>query len=182
MDNAPLTRREFEINEGGALTHPAEPETATMSKQPPARFQRVLDELDAIGADTRPDLARLSKAIRAFGNAQYDPLWMGTDFARAPDARGARSLHHEHVDVAAAETFVAAMKSKLAVSHAKGRYGSQYIDAATLSRALREHVEKGDPVDVANCCMFLWMLGSSICSSHDCAADAARAFHQPGTK
>ncbi|VVG70921.1 hypothetical protein PAP18089_01893 [Pandoraea apista] len=41
----------------------------------PASFQRVLDELDAIGADTRPDLAPLINAIRAYGNAQYDPLF-----------------------------------------------------------------------------------------------------------
>lgn len=44
-----------------------------------ASFQNVLNELDAIGADTRPDLAPLTKAIRAYGNAQYDPLWMSMD-------------------------------------------------------------------------------------------------------
>lgn len=157
-----------------------------MHKQPIGSFQRVLDELDAIGTDARPDLAPLSMAIRAFGNAQYDPLGMGMDFVQAPAAWRALFSRSEHADeqqadAAAAGTFLTAMKNKLASSHAKGRSGWQYIDAVTLSRALREHVDKGDPVDVANFCMFLWMLGSPICGSRECTADATRACHQPRT-
>lgn len=57
-----------------------------------ANFQNVLNELDAIGADTRPDLAPLAKAIRAYGNAQYDPLWMGMDVARGEDVSLRRTI------------------------------------------------------------------------------------------
>lgn len=85
LNDALLSQREFQIDEGGALTHPAKPETATMHKQPLNSFERVLDELDAIGGDTRPDLAPLARAIRAFGNSQYDPLYMGMDFAKGQD-------------------------------------------------------------------------------------------------
>lgn len=85
LNDALLSQREFQIDEGGALAHPAKPETATMNKQPLSSFQRVLDELDAIGADTRPELAALTKAIRAFGNAQYDSLWMSMDATNGAD-------------------------------------------------------------------------------------------------
>lgn len=82
---------------------------------------------------------------------------------------------------AGAETFVAALKRKLATSHATGSFGCQYIDALTLSRALRTQVDKGDPVDVAILCMYLWMLGSSISSRDDCASSIPRAPHQVET-
>lgn len=35
-----------------------------------------------------------------------------------------------------------------------------YLDR--LSRMLRDHVNKGDPRDVANFCMFLWNRGEAI--------------------
>lgn len=89
LNDALLSQREFQIDEGGALTHPAKPETPTMHKQPLGSFQLVLNELDAIGADTRPDLAALTKAIRAFGNAQYDQLWMGMATTPTPAAQSA---------------------------------------------------------------------------------------------
>lgn len=63
--------------------------TLQSGRERPASFQRVLDELDAVGADTRPDLAPLTNAIRAFGNTQYDPLWMGMDVTASPVAQSA---------------------------------------------------------------------------------------------
>lgn len=42
---------------------------------------------------------------------------------------------------------------------------------------LREHVEKGDPQDVANFCMFLWSLGHGIA-----AAPAAQPERAPMTR
>lgn len=58
-----------------------------------------------------------------------------------------------------------AMKEKLAASRFKGRSGWQDkadCSQADLSRMLREHVEKGDPVDVANFCMMLHARGERI--------------------
>jgi hypothetical protein len=64
---------------------------------------------------------------------------------------------HQHPDDEAVDRFAARMKWKLAKARAKGRSGWQ--DRAwtpeAISQALREHVEKGDPTDVANYCMFL---------------------------
>lgn len=67
-----------------------------------------------------------------------------------------------HPDSQAVDRFAAAMKEKLAQARAKGRSGWQNLPSEELSRMLREHVEKGDPLDVANFCMFLWNLGHGI--------------------
>lgn len=67
-----------------------------------------------------------------------------------------------HPDDAAVDAFAVAMKTKLAEARAKGCSGWQTCPPDELSRMLREHVEKGDPRDVANFCMFLWNLGEGI--------------------
>lgn len=157
----------------------------------PASFQRVLDELDAIGADTRPDLAPLINAIRAYGNAQYDPLWMGIDVAKGPDGTGlaitlrspedlealkalvATPMTTQQTDDAAVEIFAAEMQRKLARSRGKGRGGWQSISADILSRELREHVDKGDPMDVATYAMFLWHNGQPISAQQQNGRDKA---------
>ncbi|MDR6394663.1 hypothetical protein [Herbaspirillum seropedicae] len=68
----------------------------------------------------------------------------------------------KHPDDIAVDQFAEVMKAKLADARAKGRAGWQHCDPAELSYMLREHVEKGDPRDVANFCMFLWSLGKPI--------------------
>lgn len=70
-----------------------------------------------------------------------------------------------HADDAAVDEFAAAMKEKMAESRAKGRGGWETCDPADLSRMLREHVDKGDPRDVANFCMMLWHHISPITST-----------------
>lgn len=81
--------------------------------------------------------------------------------------------------------FAAAMKEKLAKARAKGRGGWQSCPPKELSRMLREHVEKGDPVDVANFCMFLWSLEHGITKVSWAeegitgqAADMLRKYHR----
>jgi len=71
----------------------------------------------------------------------------------------------QHPDDAAVDTFAAAMRAKLTQKRAEGYSGWQ--DQAMFSRGqlwqmLREHVEKGDPVDVANFAMFLHQRGERI--------------------
>jgi Zn finger protein HypA/HybF involved in hydrogenase expression len=64
-----------------------------------------------------------------------------------------------HPDDAAVDAFAAAMKAKMADARAKGRGGWEdpaQCSALDLCRLLRDHVEKGDPRDVANFCMMLW--------------------------
>jgi hypothetical protein len=61
-----------------------------------------------------------------------------------------------HPDDVAVDAFAAAMKAKMARARALGRSGWLHIDPIELWEMLEEHVEKGDPVDVANFCMMLW--------------------------
>ncbi len=78
-----------------------------------------------------------------------------------------------HVDNEAVDRLVLAlalvMKSKLAIAREKGRGGWDDPAECTnedLSRMLREHVDKGDPVDVANFCAFLVARGEQILADH----------------
>ena len=71
----------------------------------------------------------------------------------------------QHPDDAAVDRFAASMKAKLAKSRAKGRSGwedKSLCSAEYLSELLRGHVDKGDPVDVANFCMMLQQRGEGI--------------------
>lgn len=70
-----------------------------------------------------------------------------------------------HADDIAVDQFAAAMKAKLAKKRAEGRGGWENKGECTaefLSRLLREHVEKGDPVDVGNLAMMLQQRGECI--------------------
>jgi len=71
----------------------------------------------------------------------------------------------EQRDNDAVDVFADEMKEKLATARAKGRQGWRNCDQHLLSSMLHEHVRKGDPVDVANFCMFLSMLSFGIESS-----------------
>lgn len=71
----------------------------------------------------------------------------------------------QHPDDLAVDAFAAAMKAKMAAARAKGRGGWEdpaQCSADDLSSMLRDHVEKGDPRDVANFCMMLHQRGEAI--------------------
>jgi hypothetical protein len=73
-----------------------------------------------------------------------------------------------HFDNQSVEAFAHAMRVKLAVKRMEGRGGWQDKELCSgefLSQLLREHVEKGDPVDVANFCMMLHQRGERITPS-----------------
>ena len=70
-----------------------------------------------------------------------------------------------HPDDLAVDAFAAAMKAKLADARAKGCGGWNGDEPGMqqrLSDMLRAHIEKGDPRDVANFCMFLHQRGEAI--------------------
>lgn len=79
---------------------------------------------------------------------------------------------NQHSDDLAVDRFATAMKEELAQARAKGRCGWEECAPADLSAMLYEHVEKGDPRDVANFCMFLWSLGQPITPCHKAPAVA----------
>lgn len=62
-------------------------------------------------------------------------------------------------DDAAVDRFATAMRQKLARSREKGRGGWQTCPPDDLREMLTEHIQKGDPVDVANLAMMLWHRG-----------------------
>lgn len=68
----------------------------------------------------------------------------------------------QHPDDVAVDAFAAAMKAKLAKKRSEGRDRWQECSAEYLSDLLRSHVEKGDPVDVANLAMMLHQNGQGI--------------------
>jgi hypothetical protein len=59
-------------------------------------------------------------------------------------------------DDAAIDAFAAAMKEKMDISRGKGRGGWETCSRTDLWQMLKEHVTKGDPIDVANLAMMLW--------------------------
>lgn len=68
-------------------------------------------------------------------------------------------------DDIAVDSFAIAMKAKLAQKRAEGRDGWEDQDKCSntfLSNLLREHVEKGDPVDVGNLAMMIHQRGGVI--------------------
>jgi len=88
-------------------------------------------------------------------------------------------LDEQHPDDAFVDSFAYEMKLKLKASRDKGRSGWQTCPPEELSRMLREHVEKGDPRDVAIFCMFLWSLKASIFASGSSDLREAQAFPVP---
>lgn len=68
------------------------------------------------------------------------------------------------VDDIATDRLATAMKAKLARkrSHGFGGWQGAAVSRQHLSNLLRRHVEKGDPIDVANYCAFLHARGEFI--------------------
>lgn len=121
------------------------------------RFGIASDEsIEGFSASIEDHLNRLVRVANAF-----------LDKAGAP-----AEAREPHFDDVAVDWFSSVMKRKLALARDKGRGGWETCSPADLSRMLREHVEKGDPRDVANFCMMLWHHGSPIVSA---PADAAEA-------
>lgn len=125
-------------------------------------------EASAPGLSEDEWLALAERHIRADWNSEQPDGYLNAVKALVQDAvsltraSAATVAEPTHPDDAAVDRFAAAMKQKLAQAREKGRGGWQQCDPVELSIMLREHVEKGDPRDVANFCMFLWHHGVPI--------------------
>lgn len=100
--------------------------------------------------------------LRRHDFERYINTHLAADFACALAqhlaATGKQQVSEMHRDDAAVDAFADAMKAKMADARAKGRGGWKdpaQCSSEDLSRMLRDHVEKGDPRDVANFCMML---------------------------
>jgi hypothetical protein len=119
-------------------------------------------------------LDTIKKEIDVLANA--DRMSTGERFNRGQNLKTlieklyAPPQSEHHPDDVAVDRFSEAMKQKLGMARSKGRGDWQTCNKEDLSRMLREHVEKGDPRDVANFCMFLWSLGHGIAQSEEPAA------------
>lgn len=78
------------------------------------------------------------------------------------DYNAEKKRNGRHSDDVAVDRFCLVMKDKLKRSREKGRSGWETASPEYLSRLLIEHVEKGDPLDVANFCMMLHQRSSPI--------------------
>ena len=84
---------------------------------------------------------------------------------RVGETVSAMAANAAHFDNQAVENFAYAMRVKLAAKRLEGRGGwenKEECSAEYLSQLLREHVEKGDPIDVANFAMMLHQRGERI--------------------
>jgi len=128
---------------------------------------RLLDAMDDLGngfpGEVHAAFQEGAKVVRA----TLDRFAMPED----DEARAALASASEptHTDDIAVDSFARAMKAKMAQARAKGRSGWEGVDPADLSRMLREHIEKGDPRDVANLCMMLWHHSARIARASEAA-------------
>lgn len=82
----------------------------------------------------------------------------GMELLEALDWPDAAPVQAQHSDDVAIDRFAATMKEKMAASRAKGRSGwddPEQCSVENLAAMLCQHVEKGDPVDIANFAMMI---------------------------
>ena len=140
--------------------------------------QRVIDaiqfddhgtQVDVIGPHVRARIEAALAQDRASQAAEVDAL--RTELAALKgDTSGFSGANSDDLHV---DHFAAAMKGKLTLARSKGRSGwedREDCPQQRLSDMLRAHVEKGDPIDVANFAMFLHQRGESILASQAGAA------------
>lgn len=100
--------------------------------------------------------------------AAGSPIGLSIVGRTMPPAAVVTLMVEQHPDDAAVDRFSAVMKVKLAAARRKGRNGwddPAQCSCAHLSQLLVDHVDKGDPVDVANFAMMLHQRGSMVLPS-----------------
>ena len=79
-----------------------------------------------------------------------------------PDIEFERPPTQEDIDNEAVDKLAQAMKNKLAKKREQGYKGWETCKHGDLVQLLINHVDKGDPIDVANFCAFLFARGESL--------------------
>jgi len=133
-----------------------------------AALEHIQDKINDLTAHPQParnDVATLKAMIRLTAlrwvpGITYEQIDAHIDAALA--GKAAIEPQPTHADDAAIDAFAAAMKGKMAASRAKGRSGWEGCPVAELSAMLRDHVAKGDPLDVANFAMMIWHTGGPM--------------------
>jgi len=131
--------------------------------------------LDALRVAHRENPGGVHAALEEVGEVQVRVLVPDRSAVVVRIYNAPYQLSETELDDAAVDAIALSMKVKMARSRAKGRAGWNEGDtcpADFLSRELREHVEKGDPLDVAIYAMMLHLRGEVI-SPADCATHAS---------
>ncbi|KAF1016231.1 MAG: hypothetical protein GAK31_01720 [Stenotrophomonas maltophilia] len=127
-------------------------------------YARAAQPTPAGQGDALADAAR--RVISDIDSGDYHGEISEATYAALEATLAARQpVAEQHPDDLAVDAFAAAMKAKMATARAKGRDGwddPAQCSADDLTRMLRDHVEKGDPRDVANFCMMLHQRGEAI--------------------
>lgn len=142
-------------------------------------FEHAYVRLDDASPFAIEIIRKLRRSDGGYYSASADFAWMGWKIGRAHDAA-------THPDDIAVDRFAAAMKAKLAKKRAEGRGGwgdCDLVSAADLSAMLREHVDKGDPLDVGAFAMMLHQRGDKVePASLEYLVEATALAHAEGRK
>jgi len=146
---------------------PPRPEPWDMAREPRNNLERLIASAPPAPCTCPSGDGSLRWPCPAHPNADYSRLTL------SPGARTLRTalvteqavaepvaLELPQYDDIAIDHFAGAMKLKMDTSRAKGRSGWDDPKKCTieaLQAMLLEHVAKGDPIDVANFCMMLWI-------------------------
>lgn len=126
------------------------------------RIEALQDQISGERDETKAlhsYIDKLEAQLDAVGAGGVEPLRRGQCLHQIVEP-----LAMAHPDDAAVDALAVLMKAKLAKQREKG-YGGWETPECTqhrLSTLLRDHVDKGDPVDVANFCAFLSARGEGI--------------------
>ena len=82
--------------------------------------------------------------------------------ATFPHIEFERPLTQADIDNEAVDKLAQAMKNKLAKKREQGYHGWETCKHGDLVQLLINHVDKGDPIDVANFCAFLFARGEQL--------------------
>ncbi len=134
-------------------------------------------ELVTLGLDDNGDLiAQTKKGLQAFDCEGYaldctprqPDLFPATNYyfehlsAIMPWIKFERPPTQEDIDNEAVDKLAQAMKNKLAKKREQGYKGWETCKHGDLVQLLINHVDKGDPIDVANFCAFLFARGEPL--------------------
>lgn len=164
-------RKVVELEQGKCLHQIAEP-AAALTEQDSALLNQAIELLLAISNDER-NSGNCSAAEGATASA-YAVQRLA---AALLTTQHAAPLAAVHPDDSAVDALAVLMKAKLAEKRAMGYGGwndKTQCPQQRLSDMLRAHVDKGDPVDVANFCAMLSSRGEGIAAAPQVAVPVER--------
>ena len=175
--------------QGVELTPEFEAVEPTFKAGDPVYFPRLSNKLCVIGEGQEDDYVDEINGSKALAEMQSDldfvydqktKSWLWDEKDCAPQLLYATPENHallsklyphieferpptqEDIDNEAVDKLAQAMKNKLAKKREQGYHGWETCKHGDLVQLLINHVDKGDPIDVANFCAFLFARGEPL--------------------